>query len=157
MDSPEVPTLRPEEGGADENTPLVSSHGPEDYPPHFFLIELALCIFTFLHGFDATITASTYTVIGSEFGAVNTVSWITSSYMLTSTALQPLYGSFSNVFGRRACFTFASSVFAIGCAGCAAAPSMLVLNFMRGIALFPPPHAHTLTAQLFVESEGAAS
>lgn len=46
----------------------------------------------FLMGFDQTIAASTYAVIGSEFQSMNQVSWISTSYLITSTAFQPLYG-----------------------------------------------------------------
>jgi hypothetical protein len=55
----------------------------------------------FLSGFDGSITASTYAVISSEFNAANTASWLTTSYLITSTAFQPLYGRFSDIFGRR--------------------------------------------------------
>jgi MFS family permease len=40
-------------------------------------------------------------VISSEFNAANTASWLTTSYLITSTAFQPLYGRFSDIFGRR--------------------------------------------------------
>jgi MFS family permease len=87
----------------------------------------------FLSGFDSTITASTYAVIGSEFEAANTVSWLTTSYLITSTAFQPLYGRFSDIFDRRTCFFTATLTFLFGCLGCGLAPDIISLNLMRGL------------------------
>jgi len=58
----------------------------------FRWIQLATMFNVFLMGFDQTIAASTYAVIGSEFQSMNQVSWISISYLITSTAFQPLYG-----------------------------------------------------------------
>jgi MFS family permease len=87
----------------------------------------------FLAGFDGTITASTYAIISSEFNAANTASWLTTSYLITSTAFQPLYGRFSDIFGRRICFFTSTITFAIGCLGCAVARDVVVLNLMRAL------------------------
>jgi MFS family permease len=87
----------------------------------------------FLAGFDGTITAATYAVIGSEFNTANTVSWLTTSYLITSTAFQPLYGRFSDIFGRRTCFFVATATFLLGCFGCGLAPDVVTLNLMRAL------------------------
>jgi len=100
----------------------------------FFCVELCLFANVFLTGFDSTVTASTYTTIGSEFNAASTASWITTSYLLTSTAFQPLYGSFSDVLGRRICLISATSLFILGCLGCGLANHIFTLNAMRAIS-----------------------
>lgn len=87
----------------------------------------------FLSGFDGTITASTYAVISSEFNAANTASWLTTSYLITSTAFQPLYGRFSDIFGRRTSFFTATITFMIGCLGCGVAKNIILLNLMRAL------------------------
>lgn len=87
----------------------------------------------FLSGFDGTITASTYAVISSEFNAANTASWLTTSYLITSTAFQPLYGCFSDIFGRRLSFFTATVTFMAGCVGCAVAGDVVWLNAMRAL------------------------
>ncbi|KAH3662562.1 hypothetical protein OGAPHI_005814 [Ogataea philodendri] len=102
-------------------------------PPNFVWIELSLFANVFLSGFDGTVTASTYATIGNEFKAANTASWITSSYLITSTAFQPLYGSFSDVLGRRACLMGATGFFIVGCLGCGLSSSILMLDFFRAI------------------------
>jgi hypothetical protein len=82
-----------------ENTPFLPN-GPDlgtDQEPwkpgkDFRWIQMATMFNVFLMGFDQTIAASTYAVIGSEFHSMNQVSWISTTYLITSTAFQPLYG-----------------------------------------------------------------
>jgi len=132
-----------------ENSPLITEHeldhhGSTDEQckkkrlayfsdvPNFFWIELSLLINVFLSGFDGTVAASTYSTIGNEFRAISLASWITSSYLITSTAFQPLYGSISDILGRKSCIIFALAVFSLGSYGCFASASMMSLIIMRG-------------------------
>lgn len=96
---------------------------------------LRSAIFTnvFLAGFDGTVTSSTYALISSELRSSNLASWITTSYLLTSTAVQPLYGRFSDIFGRRACLLSATALFGIGCLGCSCSHNMILLIIMRAV------------------------
>ncbi|KIW17245.1 hypothetical protein PV08_04436 [Exophiala spinifera] len=134
--SSEHTTNKPDEatpligGGADITDQIEEKWKPG---PGFIWIEIAIFSNVFLSGFDGTITASTYAVIGSEFNAANTISWLTTSYLITSTAFQPLYGRFSDVLGRRTCFFTATITFLLGCLGCALAPDIITLNLMRAL------------------------
>jgi hypothetical protein len=122
-----------------EDTPLLLQPPEEENwkPPRgFFWIELTIFANVFLYGFDSTITAATYAVISSEFDAANTASWLTTSYLVTSTAFQPLYGRLSDIFGRRVCFFVSTITFAAGCLGCGLANNMLVVNLMRALTGF---------------------
>lgn len=101
--------------------------------PNFIWIEISLLINVFLSGFDGTITASTYSTIGNEFNAIDIAPWITSSYLITSTAFQPLYGSISDILGRKSCISFALLAFGLGCYGCYSASSMIFLISMRAL------------------------
>lgn len=123
---------------AREDQPLLKAPDEENWtPPNgFFWIELAIFANVFLYGFDGTITAATYAVISSEFNAANTASWLTTSYLVTSTAFQPLYGRFSDIFGRRICFFVSTITFAVGCLGCGAARDVVVMNCMRALTGF---------------------
>lgn len=116
---PEIPILPDEKGFSNA--------------PYFFWIEVALLTNVFLAGFDGTVTASTYTTIGNEFGKANLASWITTAYLITSTAFQPLYGSISDVIGRRKCALAASAFFGIGCLGCSVSSSLSLLIISRAI------------------------
>ena len=127
-----------EEIAATEQTPLLKAPDEEDWKPPkgFFWIELSIFANVFLYGFDSTITAATYAVISSDFDAANTASWLTTSYLVTTTAFQPLYGRFSDIFGRRPCFFVSTLTFAIGCLGCGLATDVVVLNLMRALTGF---------------------
>lgn len=120
-----------------EDSPLLTT--PDDAseswspPPGFTPIQLAIMTNVFLYGFDGTITAATYAVISSEFDAANSASWLTTSYLVTATAFQPLYGRVSDIFGRRLCFFVSTVVFAVGCLGCGVARTVFVLNCMRAV------------------------
>lgn len=105
-------------------------------PRHFYWIELAIMSNVFLSGFDGTITAATYAIISSEFDATNTASWLTTSYLVTYTAFQPLYGRVSDMFGRRICFFISTVAFGLGCLGCGVAGQIVVLNAMRALTGF---------------------
>ncbi|CUS23798.1 LAQU0S12e00254g1_1 [Lachancea quebecensis] len=98
-----------------------------------FLIETALFTNVFLSGLDSTISASTYQLIGNEFGDVKLSSWITTAYLITCTSFQPLYGSFSDTLGRRHCLFFANIVFALGCFGCGTTSTIYSLILMRAL------------------------
>ncbi|TPX07911.1 uncharacterized protein E0L32_010366 [Thyridium curvatum] len=105
-------------------------------PKRFLWIQGAIMSNVFLYGFDGTITAATYAVISSEFDATNTASWLTTSYLVTSTAFQPLYGRVSDIFGRRICFFISTMTFALGCLGCGIATNVVFLNCMRALTGF---------------------
>lgn len=135
----ESPDLADHHVSEHETQPLLKPPEPDDSwrpPPRFIWIETAIFANVFLYGFDSTITAATYAVISSEFGAANTASWLTTSYLVTSTAFQPLYGRFSDLFGRRICFFVSTITFAIGCLGCGLGRSIVVVNIMRAICGF---------------------
>lgn len=78
----------------------------------------ALSIGIFLSAADQTIIVSSYGRIGSDLNALNLTSWIATSYFLTLTSFQPLYGKLSDIFGRKACLLYAYGVFGLGCLFC---------------------------------------
>ncbi|KAJ4254312.1 hypothetical protein NW762_009903 [Fusarium torreyae] len=121
-----------------EDQPLLRAPDEDTWkPPRGFVwIQLAIMSNVFLYGLDSTITAATYAVISSEFDAANTASWLTTSYLVTSTAFQPLYGRVSDIFGRRLCFFISTITFALGCLGCGVANNVIVLNIMRALTGF---------------------
>lgn len=131
---------RHSEPEAREDQPLLRAPGSGDgewRPTSGFLwIEIAIMANVFLYGFDGTVTAATYAVISSDFDAANTASWLTTSYLVTSTAFQPLYGRFSDIFGRRICFAVSSITFGLGCLGCGLANDIVLLNCMRALSGF---------------------
>lgn len=88
----------------------------------------------FLGAADQLIIVSSYGRIGSELKALNSTSWIATSYFLTLTSFQPLYGKLSDVFGRKPCLLFAYTIFGFGCLFCGLARTMPELIAARAFA-----------------------
>lgn len=96
----------------------------------FRIIQLVTLTNVFLVGFDSSI-AAIYAIIGSSFQDANNAIWISTSYFITATSFQPLYGRFSCILGRRVCFLIATLIFMLGNLLCGVAPNMLFLNLAR--------------------------
>ncbi|KAI9505382.1 hypothetical protein GGI25_004654 [Coemansia spiralis] len=97
------------------------------------LIFLSLALAMLLASLDTTIVATIIPRVSQQFDALSSATWITTAYMLTSTALQPLYGSLSNTFGRVPMILTSLVIFFGGSAACGWAPSMGVLIFGRAL------------------------
>ncbi|KAG2183566.1 hypothetical protein INT43_006572 [Umbelopsis isabellina] len=72
--------------------------------------------------------------IASEFESLYQISWVGTSYLLTSTAFQPLYGRLSDIFGRKPMLLFALISFLIGSALCGASTNMTMLIICRAFS-----------------------
>ncbi|KAG0347520.1 hypothetical protein BG004_007597 [Podila humilis] len=105
-------------------------------PPHkqFVLIMIALSLCVFLASLDQIIVATSIPAITDEFKSLGDVAWLGTAYMLTATAFQPLYGKFSDIFGRKSTMLFANTLFMAGSAVSGWATSMMMLIVGRGIA-----------------------
>jgi MFS family permease len=75
-------------------------------------LGLSLCMVT--STLDSVIVATALPTISAAFDAGSVVSWVPSAYLLTSTSFQPLYGRFSDIFGRKAALSLAMAIFMIG-------------------------------------------
>lgn len=96
----------------------------------------AVAIGVYLAAADQTIIASTYGRIGSDLEALNLTSWIATSYFLTLTSFQPLYGKLSDIFGRKACLLYAYTIFGFGCLFCGLAQDinqLIAARIFQGI------------------------
>ncbi|KAG0179258.1 hypothetical protein DFQ29_002319 [Apophysomyces sp. BC1021] len=95
---------------------------------------LGLYIGVSLSSLDSSIVATIYAQIGTEFKRSNEIIWIATSYVLSYTALQPLYGRISDIFGRKNALLFAASIFFLGSFLCGAAVGLWSLVAARVIA-----------------------
>lgn len=68
----------------------------------------------FLSMLDQTVVAAINGDMGSDVGALPSASWIATSYFLSMTCVQPLYGKLSDIFGRKPCLLFAFTIFSVG-------------------------------------------
>ncbi|MDG4894730.1 MDR family MFS transporter [Mesorhizobium sp. WSM4976] len=86
-----------------------------------------------LAALDQTIVAPALPTIARALGHAEYLPWIVTGYLLTATAMSPLYGKISDVYGRRAIIYAAILIFLFGSLVSALAPNMLVLVIGRAI------------------------
>jgi EmrB/QacA subfamily drug resistance transporter len=96
-------------------------------------IFFGLMLAAFLAALNQTIIATALPTIGRNFNDFENLSWIVTAYLLTSTAVAPLYGKLSDIWGRRAMILAAIGLFMAGSAMAAAAPDMTMLILGRGL------------------------
>jgi EmrB/QacA subfamily drug resistance transporter len=90
----------------------------------------------FLAALDQTIVATALPSISSDLGDVHLMSWIVTSYLLTSTAGTPILGKLSDVHGRRPIMRLCILVFLAGSVLCALSQSMMMLILARALQGF---------------------
>jgi EmrB/QacA subfamily drug resistance transporter len=96
-------------------------------------ILMSLLLTMFLAALDQTIVATALPTIGRQFHDVSNLSWVITAYLLASTAVAPVFGTLSDIYGRRAMIIAALSLFIAGSVLCAVAPNMTVLILARGL------------------------
>ena len=74
--------------------------------------------------FDATLMASSHPVITSEFHSSDSASWLSTAFLITSTAFMPMFAPLSDTFGRRPIMLFTSASLVSAIAWCAISPSI---------------------------------
>ena len=87
----------------------------------------------FLAALDQTIVATALPTIVGELGGLDYYSWVVTAYLLSSTVCTPLYGKFSDMYGRRAVLQTAVGVFVVGSVLAGVAQTMPQLVAFRGI------------------------
>ncbi|KAJ2825607.1 hypothetical protein GGI24_003114 [Coemansia furcata] len=87
----------------------------------------AMAMSVFIGSLDQTIVASSMPAIAEEFDALPSVSWIATGFLLASTAMQPLYGRLSDIFGRIETLIVGLIIFLVGSAVAGAATSIGML------------------------------
>ena len=70
-------------------------------PAKIRTIMIGVVLAMLLGALDQTIVATALPTIGRELNDVENLSWVVTAYLLTSTAVTPLYGKLSDVHGRR--------------------------------------------------------
>ncbi|KAK1221188.1 hypothetical protein PQX77_016000 [Marasmius sp. AFHP31] len=119
-----------------QSTQTVGENGTETGKSTAQLISIIgpLTIGIFLSAMDQTVIVASYPSIGNELKQLQKTSWIATSYMLTVTTFQPLYGKLSDIFGRKTCLLFAYCVFGVGCLLCGLSKTMDQLILARALA-----------------------
>src|SRR5687768_5563083 len=77
-------------------------------------IVVGVMLAMFLAALDGTIVATALPTIGRELGDPAHLPWVVTAYLLTSTAVTPLYGKLSDIHGRREVLLVGVAVFVAG-------------------------------------------
>src|SRR6202795_882268 len=96
-------------------------------------ILMSLMLTMFLAALDQTIVATALPTIGRQFRDVSSLSWVITAYLLASTAVAPVFGTLSDIYGRRVMIIASLVLFIAGSILCALAPNMSILILARGL------------------------
>lgn len=98
------------------------------------LITIALCLAVFLMALDNSIIATAIPKITDQFHSLDAVGWYGSAYLLTTAALQLLFGKFYSYLNIKWVFLSAIGLFELGSLICGVAPNSTALIIGRAIA-----------------------
>lgn len=113
----------------------MSSQRP-DIPPsprEVKTVIAGLMLALTLASLDQNIVGVALPRIVSDLGGLSHLSWVVTSFLLTSTATTPLYGKLSDMYGRKPLFIVAIFIFLAGSILCGLSGSMTQLVVFRGI------------------------
>lgn len=144
-------TEPPEGSLPDESSPLLPSSAASttesdncpssDASPYlggvsvarFWIIFIGIEVAYFIACFDSTIMASSHPVITSYFGSSNSASWLSTAFLLTSTAFQPFLGGLSDAVGRKGPYVITMALFLASTLWCTLAGSMTSFIIARAV------------------------
>lgn len=111
----------------------MSTSTPATATPSLRLLFPALMLAMLLAALDQTIVSTALPTIVGELGGFDQLSWVVTSYLLTSTVVVPLYGKFGDLYGRKVVLQVAIGIFLAGSVLCGLAQDMTQLILMRAL------------------------
>lgn len=96
-------------------------------------IVIAIMLAMFLAAFEGTVVTTAMPTISKSLNGFNLISWVFSAYLLTSAVSTPVYGKFSDLYGRRKMIVTGIIIFISGSFLCALSRSMIQLILFRTI------------------------
>lgn len=111
---------------ADLSDPVPSKPPKKGW--RFTVIFCALCMTAFLSALDTSIISTALPTIAADLNSETLYVWTINSYLLASTAVQPLFGQAANIFGRRSLTLLSVVLFLLGSgiAGGASSTAMMI-------------------------------
>ncbi|GAW20230.1 hypothetical protein ANO14919_097290 [Xylariales sp. No.14919] len=99
----------------------------------FWAVIVGLAITTLLAALEHTVVTTSAPAIVSDLQMEESYTWITNSFFICSTAVQPLLGQLCDVFGRRGVFISTVSIFTLGSGICGGAVNGAMLIAGRAV------------------------
>src|SRR3954463_12570699 len=120
--------------GRPASTDVASADAPQYLSHNQILVVVGgVMAGMLLAALDMSIVGTALPRIVSDLGGLNHLSWVVTAYLLTSTAVTPLWGKISDLYGRRLIFQTAISIFVIGSALSGMAQTMAELIAARAV------------------------
>lgn len=105
-------------------------------PRQKWLLLASLMLTMFIGALDQMVVSTATPKIIADLGGFNLLSWLFTSYMLTSTVVVPLTGKLSDIYGRRTFVLLGIVAFLIASIACGFAPNMGSLIAFRALQGF---------------------
>ena len=99
-------------------------------------IVIGVMLAMLLAAIDQTIVATALPTIGNDLNDLAHLPWVVTAYLLSATAVTPLYGKLADIIGRRTTMLTAIAIFMVGSVLCALAPTLfflIVARFIQGL------------------------
>lgn len=96
------------------------------------IILFGVLLGLFLAALDQTIVSTALPIIVQDLQGLSLYAWVTTAYLLASTAMVPIYGKLSDIYGRKPVLLFGIVVFLIGSALCGMAGEPFLGNLFGG-------------------------
>jgi MFS family permease len=142
MNRPERPLRKNDETGSHAAGGVLPTPPPEALtraaarrlsPQEIRTVFFGLMLTTFIAAVNQTIIAPPLASIGRAFNDFENLSFVVTAFLLTSTAVAPLYGKMSDIYGRRTMMLAAIGLFVAGSIVAALAPNMATLIAGRAL------------------------
>ncbi|AGY59284.1 MDR family MFS transporter [Gloeobacter kilaueensis] len=123
------------------------------------LVMGAVLLALFLTSLDQTVVVAALPKIVADLGALDLLAWTSAAYLLVSTAILPIAGKLSDLYGRKIILLLGITEFLFGSFLCGLSPTMLALVCFRGLqglgAGVIMAVALTIPADLYVPADRA--
>lgn len=116
-----------------KSVPTENIEQEEKTHEEIMVILVALMLAMLLGALDQTVVATALPRIATDLHGLSKLSWVATSYLLTSAISTPLYGKIGDQFGRKKIFQFSIIIFLIGSALCGISQNMNELVAFRGL------------------------
>ncbi|QGA18907.1 hypothetical protein EYB26_006592 [Talaromyces marneffei] len=118
----------------DEENPLLSPDETGQKLTNIASVITVLLLGEFISNADSTIIMAAAGRISSQFDRLQDANWLSTAYTLGSCASQPMYGKFSDIYGRKPLLLMSYFLLGLGCIICGIGQVMPIVILGRIIS-----------------------